>query len=448
MRGSVRQLPIRIRGMASLRLRHVLGAVLRPSPTDGRARRPRLLINCISYAPEIIGAAPYSRDIATWFAAHGWDVRVVTAPPHYPQWRIWDGYSPWRYVVEQLDGVTVWRCPTWVPRVPSGGKRLAHYCAFALSTLPVMLGHAFWRPDVTLVVAPTIVSAPGALAAAALSRSLTWLHVQDYELAVALELGMLPGIVAPVLARVEKAILKSFDIVSTITERMLNRASDQGVPRERLLLLPNWASLESVFPLSRPSRFRETLQIGPDSRVVLYSGNMGRKQGIELIARAAELSERAGSSIVHVVAGEGVTCEVFAEDIAACGVANVLCLPLQHGADINELMNLADVHLIVQLEAAADLVMPSKLTNILASGRPVVVTAAPDTALAELVEREDLGVVVPPGNAHELAVALEGLVANTERRTRQGANARVFAERFLNKDQLLAVVLDRLLRGA
>lgn len=419
-----------------------------PSQLHSTARRPRLLVNCVSYAPEIIGAAPYSRDIATWFAAHGWDVRVVTTYPHYPQWRIWAGYSPWTYLIEHLDGVTVWRCPTWVPRVPSGGKRLAHYFVFAVSTLPVMLGHVFWRPDVTLVVAPTIVGAPGALAAAALSRSLTWLHVQDYELAVALELGMLPGIVAPVLVRMEKAILKSFDIVSTITARMVNRASDQGVPRERLLLLPNWASLESVFPLSRPSRFRQMLQIGPDSGVVLYSGNLGRKQGIELIARAAEWSERAGSNLVYVVAGEGVTCEAFEKDIAACGVANVLCLPLQHGAEFNELLNLADVHLIVQLAEAADLVMPSKLTNILASGRPVVVTAAPDTALAELVERWDVGVVVPPGNAHELAVALEGLVANTERRTRQGANARVFAERFLHKDQLLAVVLDRLLRGA
>ena len=144
------------------------------------------------------------------------------------------------------------------------------------------------------------------------------------------------------------------------------------------------------------------------------------------------------------MAGQGADRARLEAAVAGRGLSNLRLLPLQNGRDFNELLNLADAHLIVQDAGVADLVMPSKLTNMLASGRPVVVTAAAGTGLATTVRDNDLGAVVPPGDAAALAAAVDGLLADDEVRARQGAKARAYAQEHLDKDELLASLLDRL----
>ena len=125
-------------------------------------------------------------------------------------------------------------------------------------------------------------------------------------------------------------------------------------------------------------------------------------------------------------------------------------MPLQPDESFNELLNLADAHLIVQEAGVADLVMPSKLTNMLASGRPVIATAAAGTALAELIRGHDVGTVVEPGDPAALADAVHEMLTEDEKQARQGANARAFAETFLDRDALLETALERIrqyLRG-
>ena len=406
--------------------------------------RPRLLVCCVNYAPEILGTAPYTRDLARWFAERGWDVRVVTTYPYYPTWRRRPGDPRIAYRRDSHDGVMVLRCPSWIPAIPSGPKRLAHYTSFAASSLPVVIGHAAWRPDLTLVIAPTLASAPGALLASRLARGGSWLHIQDYEVDVALRLGLLPPAGRAILKWLERRLLRSFQTVTSITEPMLGVARGLGVPAERLVLLPNWANLAVVRPLDRPSRFRASLGIPDGWKVVLYTGNLGRKQGIALIADAASLSESRGSQVMYVVSGDGAGHEALGSAIVEHGIRNLLRMPLQPDESFNELVNLADAHLIVQEAGVADLVMPSKLTNMLASGRPVIATAEVGTALAELIRGHDVGTVVEPGDPTALGDAVDAVMTDDEGRGRQGANARVFAETFLNKDVLLDAALGRI----
>jgi colanic acid biosynthesis glycosyl transferase WcaI len=226
---------------------------------------------------------------------------------------------------------------------------------------------------------------------------------------------------------------------------MLEVAQGLGVPADRLVLLPNWANLAAVRPLDRPSSFRASLGILDGQRVVLYTGNLGRKQGIALIADAARRSQDRQSPVVYVVSGDGAAREALASAAAAHGLTNLLRLPLQPDESFNELLNLADVHLIVQDAGVADLVMPSKLTNMLASGRPVIATAAAGTALAELVRSQDVGTVVEPGNSAALADAVDSVLTDDERRRRQGGNARAYAEAFLDRDALLETALARMM---
>ncbi|MDF1594220.1 MAG: glycosyltransferase [Desulfobacterales bacterium] len=86
----------------------------------------RILIVGINFAPELVGIGKYTAEMVDWLAGQGHDVRVVTAPPYYPKWQVWDGYSGRHYKLENNNGVRVYRCPLWVPEMVSGLKRILH----------------------------------------------------------------------------------------------------------------------------------------------------------------------------------------------------------------------------------------------------------------------------------------------------------------------------------
>ena len=104
----------------------------------------KILFYGINFAPELTGIGKYTGEMAQWFAEQGHEVRVITAPPYYPAWKVSEGYQN-AYVTEQWNGVTVYRTPLWVPAQPNGVKRLVHLASFALSSLPTLFKQWFWR---------------------------------------------------------------------------------------------------------------------------------------------------------------------------------------------------------------------------------------------------------------------------------------------------------------
>jgi len=152
----------------------------------------KILIYGVNYAPELTGIGKYTGEMAKWLVEQGHDVRVVTAPPYYPEWQIEKGYSGMRYSKENMHGVDIWHCPLYVPKKPSGLKRMIHLVSFACTSLPVMVRQMFWKPDIMWVVEPPLFCAPTAWAVARLSGGKSWLHVQDFEVDAAFDLGILP----------------------------------------------------------------------------------------------------------------------------------------------------------------------------------------------------------------------------------------------------------------
>lgn len=394
----------------------------------------KILLHGINFAPELTGVGKYTGEMAEWLAARGHEVRVVTAPPYYPDWRVGSGYRSGWYATERWQGTRVWRCPMWVPARPGGLKRLLHLASFAASSFPLMLRQVFWRPDVVWVVEPPLFCAPTAWLVARLSGARAWLHVQDYEVDAAFELGLLRGAtMRRAVATWERWLMGRFDRVSAISQPMLERAQAKGVDPGRLVFFPNWVDVASIAPPEGPNALRAKLGVTPDQAVVLYSGTMGRKQGLELLAQAAaRLQDTAG--LVFVFCGNGAGRE---ELVAQCdGLPNVRFLDLQPLERLGALLGMADIHLLPQQADAADLVMPSKLTGMLASGRPVVATCAEGTELARVVC--DRGLIVPPGDVAALVEAIRELAADTELRARLGANARAYAEEHLSRDMVLS----------
>jgi len=203
----------------------------------------------------------------------------------------------------------------------------------------------------------------------------------------------------------------------------------------RVVHFPNWVDISGITPLARPSTYRAELGLAPDAVVALYSGNLGNKQGLEILADVARLLQD-DPRIQFVFGGNG---SGRADLQARCaGLPNVRFLDLQPLERLNAWLGLADVHLLPQRADAADLVMPSKLTGMLASGRAVLATALPETELGRVVTQDAAcGMVVPPENAAAMAKALRDLAADPARRAELGANGRRYAEAELSQDVIL-----------
>lgn len=402
----------------------------------------KILLYGINHAPELTGIGRYTGDLAAWLAAQGHAVRVVTAPPYYPAWQVGAGHSAWRWTRERLDGAEVWRCPLWVPRRPGGLTRVLHLLSFALSSLPVVLRQVVWRPDVVWVVEPPLFCAPTALLAGRLAGARTWLHVQDYEVDAAFDLGLLKGARARrIVQGAERWLMRRFDRVSTISRRMLDRAASKGVDPARLVLFPNWVELPHNLPSGGDWAYRAELAIPPDAMVALYSGNMGAKQGLELLGEAARACAD-DPRLWFVFCGGGVGRDGLRAQCAE--LERVRFIDLQPAERLPDLLAMADVHLLPQRADAADLVMPSKLTGMLASGRVVLATAGPGTELAAVLAGS--AVVVPPGDATAFTAALRTLAADADTRARLGAAGRAHAVAHMERSAVL-FTFERALTG-
>ncbi|MBN3766327.1 glycosyltransferase WbuB [Burkholderia sp. Ac-20365] len=400
----------------------------------------KILIYGLNFAPELSGAGKYTAEMAHMLTERGHDVRVVCAPPYYPDWKVADGYSMWRYRRDTIRGMRVWRAPLWVPPRPSGLKRMLHLASFALCSLPLLARQVAWRPDAVILIAPTMACAPGALALARVTGAKAWLHVQDYEVDAAFDLGLLKSARAARAAYwIERLVLKRFDVVSSITGQMVERAVSKGVDPTKTEFLPNWVDTRDIFPLGRVSEYRETLGIPATNTVVLYSGAIGAKQGIETLADAAA-ALAARDDITFVFCGNGGARDDL---VKRCeGLRNCRFLPLQPVSSLNELLNVADIHVLPQRSDAADLVMPSKLTGMLASGRAVIAMARPGTALHEAVANN--GMIVPPEDTNALVEAITTLAADDAQRAAIGTAGRRYAETMLSPLSTLLTLDTRL----
>jgi colanic acid biosynthesis glycosyl transferase WcaI len=296
-----------------------------------------------------------------------------------------------------------------------------------------MMKQVRWAPQIVLLVEPTLFCALQALLVARWSGAKAWLHIQDFEVDAAFELGDLSSSrVRDWAFAVERRILPAFDRVSAISNRMVDRLAVKGADPSQCILFPNWVDTNEIHPLAGPSPFRKELGITESTVVALYSGSMGKKQGLDLLMDAArQLSGRPGTRFVFC--GEGPGRQILIDN--AKSLPNVSLLPVQPAERMNDLLNLADIHLLPQLADAADLVMPSKLTGMMASGRAIVATARPGTQLFEALAGR--GFVTPPADVDAFASRLSQLGENPSLRKHFGEEARRYAVAHLHRDEIL-----------
>jgi colanic acid biosynthesis glycosyl transferase WcaI len=373
--------------------------------------------------------------MATHLAACGDEVEVITAPPYYPHWAVQSGYDNW-FREEYMDGVCVHRCPLYVPREVTGPKRILHELTFVLSSLRYWIPRYFRRYDAIVCISPPFHLGFLGLLHRWLHGTTVVNHIQDLQVDAARDLGIIRNnTVLRLLERAERWLLRRMPLVSTISTGMREKLLAKGLPEEKVLLFPNWVDNELVYPVSRANSLRAEWGYGAEDRVVLYAGNLGEKQGLEQILDVAErLRDMPG--LTFLIVGEGGAKERLVARRDRLGLNNVAFKPLQPLAKLAPMLAAADVHLVLQKKAAADLVLPSKLTNILAVGGHALITAEPGTTLYDTATEHRLGTVVPPEDTEALERGLIDILAG--RRGDDASGAAVYATQYLAKEPILS----------
>jgi colanic acid biosynthesis glycosyl transferase WcaI len=377
------------------------------------AQQPRKLLDVLiygmNYTPEMVGVGRYTGDIGQYLSSNGHTVRVVTAPPHYPEWSVKAGYNAFSYTSEIDNGISIVRCPIFLKTRMRDIWRLIAPLSFALSSAPIVL----WlilrhRPDVVMCVEPTLLTAPAALIAAKCAGARTMLHVQDLEIDAAFAVGHVKG---RRLQRVayfcERRVLRGFEQVIAISIKLSERLVANGVDPERITVIRNWVDLDRIRPLSGPNPFRSELGFSEETFIVLCSGSIGAKQALHVVLDVAERFADENSSVVFVVAGEGPQKRHLIERYGY--LPNVRFLPLQAEDRLCEFLNLADLHVLSQDRGVADFVFPSKLGGMLASGKRLLVAADPETELFKILE--GTAIIIPPGDRDAMAEAISRIAS-------------------------------------
>lgn len=402
----------------------------------------RILLISYNFSPELTGIGKYNGEMINWLVKTGYDCSVLTAYPYYPFWKVQGPYFRKRFFYSNEEApvdssghrIRIYRCPLYVPAKPTGLTRILLDFSFfisALFRLITLLAHP--KFDFVIAVAPSFqVGLLGVLYKKLRGAKLLY-HIQDLQIEAARDLKMIKSeSLVNTLLKSEKQILNHADIVSSISDEMVRKVSSKA--GRNTFLFPNWTNVQQFFPIADRAEIKRRYGFSEFDKVVLYSGAMGEKQGLEAILRAAE-SNRKNSHVKFVLCGSGPYREKLIEICHQRELNNVCFLPLQPLEEFNRFLNMADIHLIIQKGSASDLVMPSKLGAILAVGGIAIVTANEGSALHRLIAKHQMGLLVHADDQSALEDGIATLLSGDFQHLSR--NARNYAEEFLAIDHIM-----------
>lgn len=386
-----------------------------------------VLVLGLNYAPEPTGIAPYTSGMVSGLRNRGHQVSVVTTFPHYPAWRVDEGFSGWRRH-ESVDGISVTRMRHYVPRQPSPGKRVMSELSFGARLLFAEWG----APDVVVCPSPALFSTALAAvrATSGRSRPAFGVIVQDLYASGVGETGQAGRRTAQALSRVEGWVLRQADGVSVIHDRFKRRVVESfNVPAHRVEVIRNWAHVPSVGRFDREG-FRRWMGWG-DETIVLHTGAMGEKQGLANVVAAGRAAERAGAPLRFVLVGQGSQRAELERVAHGCRAVEIRD-PLPNGAYARAL-RAADILLVNERPGVKEMAVPSKLTSYFSAGIAVLAATEEDSTTAEEVAASGAGVRVGPGDPEALVAAALHLRGNRELSTELGSRGPAYCAKVLSE---------------
>ncbi len=403
-----------------------------------------------NFSPELVGMGKYNGEMIDWLVREGYDCTVITTFPYYPFWKVQAPYKNLWYKKEIKKDqnsnatLTIYRCPAYIPKDPTGKRRAVQDFSYWISkfALVAKLVASNKKFDLIITVAPPFHLAYLGLLVRKITGGKLLYHIQDLQIEAARDLKLFSNKrILTTLFRAERSILKNADHVSSISAGMIKKIK-QKVDRD-LIFFPNWVDTNTFYPLNNREQLKAKWNYLPDDIIFLYSGAIGVKQGLEnLLKTAAELINE--NHIKFIICSSGPYKQLLQEEAEKKNLNNISFLPVQSKESFNEFLNLADIHLVIQKPNAGDLVMPSKLSTVLAVGGVSLVTASQGTSLFELVTENDFGFIVEPGNQMLLTQQITSIKLDDNWQSKR-ENAYNYAIKYLNQDKVMGDFVENIL---
>lgn len=393
----------------------------------------RVTVVTQDYLPEQgAGPARFAEMARSWQDAGG-HIEILTGMPYRRIPGGVDGVRPARYrrklfLSESIDGLTVHRSWVYTSKRPGLGHTAVNNASF-LATSVILGSIRLSRPGVLLASSPPFLCHLAGYILAHLRRVELVLDVRDLWPDYLVGMGILQSDLAQrTLYAMERWLLKRASEVVVVTESFRRKLIAKGVRSERVHVIPNGVDLDFYRPAAEfvPSELLDPFR---DKHVVGYVGTMGAGQGLSSVLQAAARLQASGRSDIHfVLVGDGAKKRQLTKSRERLMLENVTILPPIEKSETRRFYAGCHVCLVplAPLPVFLD-VLPSKLFELLASGRPILACAAGETAA--LIRRSGGGVVAPPDDAGAIASALEALVAaEPDRLARMAAAGRRYVE--------------------
>lgn len=392
----------------------------------------RVSIFALNFPPESTGIAPYTGSLAGGLTAAGFDVTAQVAHPHYPKWKIHDGYGGWTRE-ERAEGVRVRRLLHYIPLRPRGLRRLLSEVTFGCR-----LVLSRWdSPRVVISVSPplfaTILVAVRLRLTLRRPRFIVW--VQDlYSLGLK-ETAEGGEFVQRIARWAEWLTIRIADQVVVIHQSFANYLeNDLGVSPSKIEVIRNWTHLPTV-PEIDGSEAKERLGWTRYSYLAIHTGNMGVKQGLDNIVEAARLADMQGTDIQFILVGDGPERKKLEE--GGSGISRLAFVDSLDANDYRLALAAADVLLINEKPGVSGMAVPSKLTAYFDAGRPIVAATDPNGIVASEVTETHTGLVVTSGNPAALLDAVQKICREPQLAALYGMNGR--RHRLATLDERLAL---------
>src|SRR5436190_9762324 len=383
--------------------------------------------------PELIGSAPFTSDLAEWLAREGRRITVLSGLPHYPGSTVFPAYQGRRLERETMGRVVVERVRSGPPRRTSTLSRILNEFDFLIRGLAALASGRIARHPVVLALCPSILCVTLALAARQ-RNGVAIAIVHDIQSGLAERLGMNGGRLAGLMRWVERTTLNRVDLAIVLSQEMKEQLRRIGITVP-IDVVPLWVDTDQIQPVEPVVRAAVK---------VLYSGNLGRKQGLgQVVAMAEQLASRR-PEIEIVLRGNGNQAKELVAEIGRRRLDNVRLAELQPNEALGSALAAGDIHLVPQNPQAAAFAVPSKVYNIMAVGRPFVATALPNSTLWHLQRQSGAFLCVPPNEPRSFAEAVMRLADDAQLRRELGRRGREFVVQHYAKPLILSALSSRL----
>ena len=361
----------------------------------------KILVSSINFYPDHSGIALYSTDLPVFFAEKGQQVSMVTGFSYYPRWVKRKEDKGVLFRTEEYRGVKVYRGYLYVPRKLTTLKRLLHDLSFIVSALCNFFRAG--RHDVIVVLTPPLLLGLVGLLLKRLWRAKLVVHIQDFQLEAALSLGMLKeNILIRLLAKLDSYIYRKCDLVVPITQGMKEVVVAKGVDEKKTFVVYNWIDINEAAQKGQKGIFISSYPKLLDKFIIAYAGNLGVKQGVDIILYLAEKT-RHNTDIHYFIIGEGADKERLMNIASHKKISNVTFHPFLNQEQYYNMLRDIHVSAITQKSKTGNVFFPSKILGILAQSKPILLSADLDSELAKFISENGCGLAAAAGDIESLA---------------------------------------------